>query len=90
MLEAQYAEIREKIIEIVHNAIPLEVDEIPETATMQELGIQSIDALNVMEDLEHAFEIDLEDVTMEEANTLKGLVAVVARLRSGADDGDED
>lgn len=72
---------REKILSVVENAIPLELDEVPGDATFTELGIASVDALNVMVDLEEAFEIDLSDVAMEEASTLNKLVLAVDKLK---------
>ena len=51
----------------------------PDTDLFEGLGIDSLQALDLLTDLEEAFGVEIPDYELQGASTLAGLAAVIAR-----------
>lgn len=51
----------------------------PETDLFEGLGIDSLQALDLLTDLEEAFGVEIPDYELQDARTLSALAAVIAR-----------
>lgn len=77
------AEIEDKITEIVRRQKTLPDETIDPERPLTELGYDSLDALNIVFDLEQTFGIEISDDQAREIKTLRLMVdAVEGHLRS--------
>ena len=51
----------------------------PEDDIFQKFGINSIDALNLLSDLEREFDVEIPDYELQGVHTLSGLAQVIQR-----------
>ncbi|MEM6957399.1 MAG: acyl carrier protein [Myxococcota bacterium] len=80
MDEANKDELREKLREIV--AEVAEIDEVPDATPFQELGIDSMMAIEIVADVERTFKLSIPE---EELQELTNLDAVYAKVREKLD-----
>lgn len=60
----------EKIYEILSDQLDVEIEEIKENSDiMEDLGADSLDVMDIMTELEEAFEIEVEDEEIENLRT---------------------
>ena len=77
------AEIERQIIEIVRRQKTLPEDNIDTERPLTELGYDSLDALNIVFDLEQTFNIEITDDQAREIRTVRLMVeAVEGHLQS--------
>lgn len=70
--------IEEKVRQIVAARVNRNAHDIPTEKTFEELGFESIDALDIMFALEDEFGVTIPDETAQSVNTVKALAAIIA------------
>ena len=65
----------EKVKKILADHLEMEVEEITETTTLDELGVDSLDAVEIVMELEDEFGIEIE--SDEIGNSVKEFVAYI-------------
>ena len=71
------AEIERQIVEIVRNQKTLPSDSLDHEIPLTELGYDSLDALNIVFELEEKFGVTISDDLAREIDTVKRMVEVV-------------
>ena len=72
------SELETKVIEIVAAVKRIPPESVRPEATFAELGMDSLDKINVLFELESAFDIDIPD---QDAGTISTVGEIVARLQ---------
>lgn len=72
--------LESRIIRIIATAKGLEPDELTPSTSMEELGLDSLDAMSMIFDLENEFEIEIPDDAAERARTIGDLIEGVRLL----------
>jgi acyl carrier protein len=72
-------ELTQKVVKILSMVKRIPAEKIAPTATLEELGIDSLDKVNILFELESEFNIDIPD---EEARQIASVDQIVARLRA--------
>jgi acyl carrier protein len=72
--------LESRIIRIIATAKGLEADELTPSSSMEELGLDSLDAMSMIFDLENEFEIEIPDDAAERARTVGDLIEGVRLL----------
>jgi acyl carrier protein len=72
-------ELTQKVIKILAMVKRIPAEKIAPTATLEELGIDSLDKVNILFELEGEFNIEISD---EEARQIASVDQIVARLRA--------
>jgi acyl carrier protein len=72
-------ELTQKVVKILAMVKRIPAEKIAPTATLEELGIDSLDKVNILFELESEFNIDIPD---EEARQIASVDQIVARLRA--------
>lgn len=73
-------EIERTIIEVIHSQKTLPEDAVRPEATLAEAGIDSLDALNILFELEEKFAISIPDPEAKSIRSIADLVRVVESL----------
>lgn len=73
-------EIEKQIIEIVRRQKTLPDDAIDPNTPLTELGYDSLDALNIVFDLEQTFEVEISDEQAREIKTVNLMVEAIEGL----------
>jgi acyl carrier protein len=63
-----------RIVRIIAAAKGMETDELAPSTPMEELGLDSLDAMSMVFDLENEFEIEIPDGAAERARTVGDLI----------------
>lgn len=71
------SELESKVVKIVASVKQVSPDAIRVDATFDELGIDSLDRINILFEIESEFNIDIPD---EEARVINSVSGIVARL----------
>lgn len=72
--------LEQKVISIIATTKAIEPSAISPDTAMDELGLDSLDGMSMIFDLENEFEVEIPDEAAEEARTIGDLVAGVRRL----------
>ena len=72
-------ELTQKVVKILSMVKRIPPERIRADATLEELGIDSLDKVNILFELESEFNIDIPD---EEARQIASVDQIVARLRA--------
>ncbi len=72
-------ELTQKVVKILAMVKRIPAEKIAPNATLEELGIDSLDKVNILFELESEFNIDIPD---EEARQIASVDQIVARLRA--------
>ncbi len=72
-------ELTQKVVKILAAVKRIPAEKIAPNATLEELGIDSLDKVNILFELESEFNIDIPD---EEARQIASVDQIVARLRA--------
>lgn len=76
--------IEQRVIAIVASSTGLDVAAITPAATLQSLGVSSLDAIEIIFDIEEAFGVNLPDRTPDfDADTVGGLIEAVGEAMQG-------
>lgn len=73
------AELTNKVVAIVASVKQVSPDAVPLDASFDELGIDSLDRINILFDLESEFDIDIPD---EEPRSIQTIGAIIERLNT--------
>lgn len=76
-------DIEKKIIEILQDQLGLQTGEINRDSTLESLGMDSLDNIEVLMAIEHTFNLDIPDADAEKLITVKDATAYVADLLGG-------
>lgn len=77
--------VEERVIAIVASSTGLDVSAITPDATLQSLGVSSLDAIEIIFDIEESFGVNLPDRTPDfDADTVGGLIEAVGEAMQGA------
>ena len=74
--------LTEKVIKLIAATKRIPVEKVSETSTFEELGLDSLDAINLIFDVESEFNISVSD---EVANSIKSVPQMVEALRKLTD-----
>ncbi len=77
-------EVTERVIRVIVATQHLPLEKITEDSTFEELGIDSMDGINILFALENEFAISIPDEAAREVRGVKDLVAGVERLLQNA------
>jgi acyl carrier protein len=78
-------EVAEKVIEIIAREQHLEPDAIKLDSSFEELGIDSLDGVNILFALEEEFKIDIPDSVAQNMRGVRQVVDSLTRVLEGGD-----
>lgn len=78
-------ELTERVIRVIAATQHMPAEKITPESTFQELGIDSMDGINILFALENEFNINIPDEAAREVRGIKDLVTGVERLLQSAD-----
>ena len=73
-------EVRDRVIRCIAEAQHLDPETVTIDSTFEELGIDSLDGINILFALETEFEIDIPDEAAQNIRTVREMVEGVERL----------
>jgi acyl carrier protein len=85
MLEGAEMNIAQKVIEIITREQHLEVGVVKPESTFAELGIDSLDGVNILFALEQEFKIDIPDAVAQNMKSVGQVVEALTRVLEGKD-----
>ncbi|WP_444944873.1 SDR family NAD(P)-dependent oxidoreductase [Microbulbifer sp. ZKSA006] len=74
------SQIKESIKRILQNRLMLEEDEITETVTFQEIGVDSIASVEIIRDINRSFSIEVEAVSLYDHCSLNEFTRFVSKM----------
>lgn len=77
--------VGEKVVEIIAREQHLNPGDIPIDATFEELGIDSLDGVNILFALEEEFKIDIPDTVAQNMKSVRQVVESLNRVLDGKD-----
>jgi acyl carrier protein len=77
-------ELTERVIRVIAATQHMPVEKITPESTFQELGIDSMDGINILFALENEFDINIPDEAAREVRGIRDLVNGVERLLQSA------
>jgi acyl carrier protein len=78
-------DVTEKVIEIVTREQHLEPGKVTIDSTFAELGIDSLDGVNILFALEEEFKLDIPDTVAQNMKTVRQVVESLTRVIEGKD-----
>jgi len=78
-----------RVIAVIAATQHIAVDKISEESSFQELGIDSLDGINILFALENEFNINIPDDQAQNIRTVRDAVEGVRKLVEGGGDGQE-
>ncbi len=77
--------VADKVIEIIAREQHLEPDKVTIDSTFAELGIDSLDGVNILFALEEEFKIDIPDAVAQNMKSVRQVVDSLTRVLEGKD-----
>lgn len=77
--------VEEKVIEIITREQHLEPGKVTPGSTFAELGIDSLDGVNILFALEEEFKIDIPDTVAQSMKSVRQVVESLTRVLEGKD-----
>lgn len=77
--------VEEKVIEIITREQHLESGKVAPGSTFAELGIDSLDGVNILFALEEEFKIDIPDTVAQSMKSVRQVVESLTRVLEGKD-----
>lgn len=77
--------VEEKVIEIITREQHLESGIVNSNSTFAELGIDSLDGVNILFALEEEFKIDIPDIVAQNMKSVRQVVESLTRVLEGKD-----
>ncbi len=77
--------VTEKVVEIITREQHLELGVVTLDSTFAELGIDSLDGVNILFSLEEEFKIDIPDTVAQNMKTVRQVVDSLTRVIEGKD-----
>ena len=81
-------DVSEKVIEIINREQHLEPGKVTIESSFAELGIDSLDGVNILFALEEEFKIDIPDTVAQNMKSVRQVVDSLTRVLEGRDIGD--
>ncbi len=78
-------DVSEKVIEIINREQHLEPGKVTIDSTFAELGIDSLDGVNILFALEEEFKIDIPDTVAQNMRSVRQVVDSLTRVLEGKD-----
>ena len=78
-------EVGKKVIEIIAREQHLDPDTVTMNSTFEELGIDSLDGVNILFALEEEFKIDIPDAIAQNMKSVRQVVESLTRVLEGKD-----
>lgn len=78
-------EVGKKVIEIIAREQHLDPDTVTMDSTFDELGIDSLDGVNILFALEEEFKIDIPDAIAQNMKSVRQVVESLTRVLEGKD-----
>jgi acyl carrier protein len=72
--------IQERVIRVIATKQRLPLESLRPESTFEELGIDSLDRLNILFDLEGEFEIEIDDEDAKKVTNLQQMIAGIEHL----------
>ena len=69
--------MQSKIIKIISYELNVPLQDISLASTLEDLGLDSLDTIEIVMELEYAFEIDISDDEIKSFNTIKDITDLV-------------
>jgi len=69
--------MQSKIIKIISYELNVPLQDISLASTLDDLGLDSLDTIEIVMELEHDFEIDIGDDEIKSFNTVKDIIDLV-------------
>jgi acyl carrier protein len=79
-------ELTKKVIQIIADTQRMAVDKITPESTFQELGIDSLDGINILFALENEFNISIPDDAAQTIRSVREMIEGVQKLIDGGSD----
>lgn len=77
-------ELTKKVIQIIADTQRMPVDKITADSTFQELGIDSLDGINILFALENEFNINIPDDAAQTIRSVREMIEGVQKLIDGS------
>jgi len=75
--------IEQKVKEVIAENLMIEVEKVDNDSHLQEhLGMDSLDCIEIVMELEEQFNIEIDEDAMEQINTVQGLIDLVTNLKT--------
>ncbi|MBT4594431.1 acyl carrier protein [bacterium] len=74
-------EIREKIVRVISEKLKISADEIQDDATLEDLGADSLDVVEIVMNIEEAFNIEIGDDAAEKFKTVGDVVNYISEMQ---------
>jgi acyl carrier protein len=78
-------DVSEKVIEIISREQHLESGKVTADSTFAELGIDSLDGVNILFALEEEFKIDIPDTVAQNMKSVRQVIDSLTRVMEGKD-----
>jgi acyl carrier protein len=72
--------IQDRVLKIIANTRRLPLESVRPDSSFEELGIDSLDRLNILFDLESEFDIEIDDEEAKKVQNIPEMIAGVAHL----------
>jgi acyl carrier protein len=72
--------IEDRVLRVISNSKRIQLTSVKPENTLDELGIDSLDRLNILFDLESEFDISIDDEEARKARTISDIVGGVQQL----------
>jgi acyl carrier protein len=72
--------IQERVLRVIATKQRLPIESLRPESTFEELGIDSLDRLNILFDLEGEFEIEIDDEDAKKVTNLQQMIAGIEHL----------
>ena len=72
--------IQDRVLKIIANTRRIPLDTVRPDSTFEELGIDSLDRLNILFDLESEFDIEIDDEEAKKVQNIPEMIAGIAQL----------
>lgn len=72
--------IQDRVLKVVATTQRIPIERVTPTSTFEELGIDSMDSINILFDLESEFDIEINDEDAKKIHTVEEMIAGVTFL----------
>ena len=72
--------IQDRVLKIIANTRRIPLDSVRPDSTFEELGIDSLDRLNILFDLESEFDIEIDDEEAKKVQNIPEMIAGITHL----------
>jgi len=78
--QASSENVEERVLRVIATTRRVPLDTIHATSTFEELGIDSLDRINILFELEGEFDIEIDDEQAKQVTTLQQMIDGIALL----------